>query len=274
MSASGAKRSAQQAGSEQTPRKRSAQQAGSEQTPRKRSAQRGPASLGLAGAERSSGLGLFGGTFNPVHLGHLRAADEVREALGLRKVIFVPSADPPFKRDGTDPLADARQRMRWVESAVADNPAFAVDGLELEREGPSYTVDTLRIFAERLAPERPVFIIGSDAFAELPLWREPEALLTLASFAVMTRPGLPTSSAAGWLPQPLEEAFTLSDDGQGARHREGPTWVRRIPITALDISSTDVRRRLSEGRSVRYLLPESILEDVTKSGVYDARSIS
>jgi nicotinate-nucleotide adenylyltransferase len=222
----------------------------------------------------SGGVGLFGGTFNPVHLGHLRAADEVREALGLGRVIFVPSADPPFKRDGTEPLADARQRMRWVERAVFDNPAFAVDGLELEREGPSYTVDTLRVFAERLAPERPVFIIGSDAFAELPLWREPETLLTLASFAVMTRPGGPTSSAANWLPQPFADAFTLSSDGQQALHREAPTSVRRVSITALDISSTDVRRRLSEGRSVRYLLPESVLEDVTKSGVYGPRSSS
>jgi nicotinate-nucleotide adenylyltransferase len=223
---------------------------------------------------RDAKVGLFGGTFNPIHLGHLRAADEVREALGLREVIFVPSADPPFKRGGADPLADARQRMRWVERAVADNPAFRVDGLELEREGPSYTVDTLRIFAERLAPERPVFIIGSDAFTELPLWREPEALLTLASFAVMTRPPEPAAAGANWLPEPLAAAFTLSEDGQEAHHRDAPTWVRRVSITALDISSTDVRRRLSEGRSVRYLLPEAVLEDVTKSGVYDTRSIS
>jgi nicotinate-nucleotide adenylyltransferase len=223
---------------------------------------------------RGAQVGLFGGTFNPIHLGHLRAADEVREALGLGRVIFVPSADPPFKRDGSEPLADARQRLRWVERAVADNPAFGVDGLELEREGPSYTVDTLRILAERLAPERPVFIIGSDAFAELPLWREPETLLTLASFAVMTRPGGPTGSAADWLPEPLAGAFALSDDRQEARHREAPTWVRRVSITALDISSTEVRRRLSEGRSVRYLLPESVLEEVTKSGVYGPRSSS
>jgi nicotinate-nucleotide adenylyltransferase len=119
-----------------------------------------------------------------------------------------------------------------------------------------------------------VFIIGSDAFAELPLWREPETPLTLASFAVMTRPGGPTSSAANWLPQPFADAFTLSGDGQEALHREAPTSVRRVSITALDISSTDVRRRLSEGRSVRYLLPESVLEDVTKSGVYGPRSSS
>jgi nicotinate-nucleotide adenylyltransferase len=211
---------------------------------------------------------LFGGTFNPIHLGHLRAAEEVREALALAKVIFVPSADPPLKRDGTEPLASARQRLSWVGRAIADNPAFGVDALELEREGPSYTVDTLRVFAERLAPALPVFVIGSDAFAELALWREPEALLRLANFAVMTRPPEPIRSLAGWLPAPFAAAYAVSDDGREARHCEAPSWIRLVPITALDISSTDVRRRLSEGRSVRYLLPDSVLEEVTKSGVY------
>ncbi len=238
----------------------------------KRSAQRGEAERS-AGSGGGSNVGLFGGTFNPIHLGHLRAAEEVREALGLERVIFVPSADPPLKRDGTEPLADARQRLRWVERAVADNPAFGVDALELEREGPSYTVDTLRVFADRLAV-RPVFIIGSDAFGELPLWREPETLLTLANFAVMTRPPETVEALAGWLPEPLAAAFALSADGQEARHREAGSWIRRVPITALDISSTDVRRRLSEGRSVRYLLPEPVLEDVTKSGVYGPRRAS
>jgi nicotinate-nucleotide adenylyltransferase len=183
-------------------------------------------------------------------------------------VLFVPSADPPLKRDGAEPLASARQRLRWVERAVADNPAFAVDPLELEREGPSYTVDTLRTFAARLAPELPVFVIGSDAFAELSLWREPEALLTLAHFAVMTRPPHADESLRRWLPPELAPAFRLSPDGQEARHRRTGSWIRRVPITALDISSTDVRRRLSEGRSVRYLLPESVLDEVSKSGVY------
>jgi len=213
-------------------------------------------------------VGLFGGTFNPIHLGHLRAAEEVREALGLERMVFVPSADPPLKRGGETPLASARQRLRWVEQAIADNPGFAVDGLELEREGPSYTVDTLRIYAERLAPERPVFVIGCDAFAELGLWREPEALGTLAHFAVMSRPPAPEGGLADWLPDPLRGAYALSADGGTARHREAGTWIRQLPITALDVSSTDVRRRLSEGRSVRYLLPDSVREDVSKSGVY------
>ena len=218
-------------------------------------------------------VALFGGTFNPIHLGHLRAAEEVCEALALTQLVFVPSADPLLKRGGAERIAPARERLRWVERAIAGNPAFAVDALELERDGPSYTVDTLRVFGARLAPELPVFVIGSDVFAELATWREPKALLALAHFAVLTRPPHGTASLAEWIPAELAADLVLAPDGQEARHRSAGSWVRRVPITALDISSTDVRRRLSEGRSVRYLLPEPVLDDVLQSGVYGPRTI-
>jgi nicotinate-nucleotide adenylyltransferase len=216
-------------------------------------------------------VALFGGTFNPIHLGHLRAAEEVREALALERVVFVPSADPPLKRGGAEHIAPARERLRWVERAIAGNPGFAVDALELERAGPSYTVDTLRVFAARFAPALPVFVIGCDAFAELASWREPKALLSLAHFAVLTRPPHAAGSLAEWIPTELAADLVLPPDGQQAQHRSAGTWVRRIPIAALDISATDVRRRLSEGRSVRYLLPEPVLEEVLESGVYGPR---
>jgi len=213
-------------------------------------------------------IGIFGGTFNPIHLGHLHAAEEVREALELARVVFVPSADPPLKRAGPDVMAPARERLAWVELAIRGNPAFSVDALELERPGPSYTVDTLRVFAARLAPERPVFIVGCDAFAELASWREPKALLELAHFAVLTRPGVKQSSLADWIPPELASDLALSTDREEARHRSAGTWLRRVPIAALEISSTDVRHRLSEGRSVRYLLPDPVLAAVARSGVY------
>jgi nicotinate-nucleotide adenylyltransferase len=206
-------------------------------------------------------------------VGHLRAAEEVREALALERVIFVPSADPPLKRGGAEPIAPARERLRWVERAVAGNPAFAVDALELGRDGPSYSVDTLRVFGERLAPELPVFVIGSDAFAELAMWREPKALLVLAHFAVVTRPPLVTASLAECIPAELAADLVLSPDGQEARHRTAGSWVRCVPIRGLEVSSTDVRRRLSEGRSVRYLLPEPVLDEVLQSGVYGPRKV-
>jgi nicotinate-nucleotide adenylyltransferase len=216
-------------------------------------------------------VGLFGGTFNPIHLGHLRAAEEAREALGLERVIFVPSADPPLKRGGSERVAPAAQRLAWVERAIAGNPAFAVDALELDRAGPSYSVDTLRVFGERLAPALPVFVIGSDAFSELGLWREPKALLALAHFAVLTRPPLAATSLAGSIPLELAAELVLAPDGQEARHRTAGTWLRLVPISALEISSTDVRRRLSEGRSVRYLLPDPVLDEITQSGAYGPR---
>jgi len=216
-------------------------------------------------------VGLFGGTFNPIHLGHLRAAEEVREALGLARVVFVPSADPPLKRGGPERIAPARERLAWVELAIQGNPAFAVDGLELERAGPSYTVDTLRVFAERLAPARPVFIVGSDAFAELASWREPKALLELVHFAVVTRPPARSGTLCDWIPPELAAELILAPSRQEARHRSAGTWLRHVSIRALDVSSTELRTRLSEGRSVRYLLPDPVLDAVVRSGLYANR---
>jgi nicotinate-nucleotide adenylyltransferase len=221
-----------------------------------------------------NGVGIFGGTFNPIHLGHLRAAEEVREALGLARIVFVPSADPPLKRSGPDVIAPARDRLAWVELAIRGNPLFSIDALELERPGPSYTVDTLRAFARRLAPARPVFVVGCDAFAELASWREPKALLELAHFAVMTRPPAAGGSLADWVPAELAAELTLAPGGQEAQHRSAGTWLRRVPIRALDVSSTDLRRRLREGRSVRYLLPDPVLDEVLRSGVYARRGDS
>jgi nicotinate-nucleotide adenylyltransferase len=225
-----------------------------------------PSEVTTAGRAEGA-VGIFGGTFNPIHLGHLRAAEEVREALGLARVVFVPSADPPLKRGGPDPIAPAAERLAWVELAIRGNPAFAADPIELARPGPSYTVDTLRELGRRLAPARPVFVLGCDAFAELAAWREPKALLELAHFAVVTRPPA-RGPLSDWIPPELAADLALSADGEEARHRSAGTWLRRVPIRALDVSSTDVRRRLREGRSVRYLLPDPVLDAVVRSGAY------
>ena len=221
-------------------------------------------------ASEGTSVGVFGGTFNPIHLGHLRAAEEVREALGLARVVFVPSADPPLKRAAAERMAPARERLAWVELAVRGQPGFAVDALELARPGPSYTVDTLRVFADRLAPERPIFIVGCDAFAELASWREPKTLLELAHFAVVSRPPA-TGTLGDWIPPELSADLLLAPGRQAAQHRSAGTWLRHVPIGALDISSTELRKRLSEGRSVRYLLPDSVHDAVLRSGIYADR---
>ena len=150
---------------------------------------------------RNAGVGIYGGTFNPVHVGHLRAAEEVAEILGLDRVTFVPSAQPPHKRASEhDPIAPAEDRLAWVRSAAADNPRFDVDAIEVERGGASFAIETIRSIGCKTAPALPVFIIGHDAFIELGSWREPEMLLTLAHFAVTTRPPVTRPSLSEWLP--------------------------------------------------------------------------
>lgn len=222
-------------------------------------------------------VGVFGGTFNPVHVGHLRAAEEVVEALGLDRMVFVPSGQPPHKA-GTDddPIAPARDRLAWTRLAVRDNPRFEVDPLEVERGGSSYSVETLRAISRRTHPERPVFVIGLDAFRELHTWREPDALLSLAHFAVVSRPpfsagttpdGGPASLRA-WLPEDLGDEIELEAGGLQGRHRRAGTWVRLLEIHALDVSSSGIRARIRAGGSVRYLIPDPPLTEVLKSGAY------
>jgi nicotinate-nucleotide adenylyltransferase len=221
------------------------------------------------GAQARARLGVFGGTFDPIHVGHLRAAEEAAEALGLERVVFVPSAAPPHKhRRSGDPLAPAASRLAWVRLAVDGNPRFEVDPLEIERGGPSFSVDTLRSIGAQVAPERPVFLIGEDAFAELGTWREPEKVLTLAHFAVLTRPPLRRGPLADGLSPALRADLELAADGHSARHRSAGTWIRRVEITALDVSASDLRARLRQGRSVRYLLPEAVRAAVLASGAY------
>lgn len=223
----------------------------------------------MSPGQAASGAGVFGGTFNPIHLGHLRAAEEVLEALGLERMIFVPSAQPPHKAtDRPERIASAEARLEWVRLAVADNPRFEVDSIEVERPGPSYSLDTLRELEARLAPQRPVFVIGCDAFAEIDTWREPKSLFGLAHFVVMTRPPVRSGSLAAWLPEGLAGDFELDPGGRSGRRRGAETWIRLVEIASLEISASDVRQRLREGRSVRYLLPDPVRRAVQASGIY------
>ncbi len=214
-------------------------------------------------------VGVYGGTFNPIHVGHLRAAEEAAEALGLERVIFVPSAQPPHKRASeADPIAPAAERLAWVRAAVSGNPRFEADAIEVERGGSSFAVETLRIIGRKTAPELPVFIIGHDAFVELGSWREPEKLLTLAHFAVTSRPPVAKGSLAEWLPSVYDGAVEIAADGLSGRHRAAGTWIRLLKISLLEVSSSDIRARLREGRSVRYLIPDVVYDAIAASGAY------
>jgi nicotinate-nucleotide adenylyltransferase len=218
-------------------------------------------------------IGVYGGTYNPIHVGHLRAAEEVAELLDLERVLFVPSAVPPHKPDAPrGGVATAGERLAWVRLAIQDNARFAADAIEVERGGASYLVDTLAGLRERCARAQPgaelVFLVGSDAFAEMGTWRAPRELFRLAHYAVIVRPPLRRGSLADWLPDAVRDDVEIAPDGRSGRHREAGTWLRLIEIAGFDVSSSDVRQRLQEGRSVRYLLPEAVRQAVLASGAY------
>jgi nicotinate-nucleotide adenylyltransferase len=190
----------------------------------------------------SERLGVFGGTFDPVHAGHLRAAECAREAASLDRVLFLPSGQPPH-RDAT--LASAFDRYSMVSLATSGNARFAPCDLELRRQGPSYTLDTLIELGQHFAGAEPFLILGSDAFAEIATWHEPRRVSELCTFVVIDRPGAP---AAG-------------DPLPGAR-------VVRVQAAGLPVSSSEVRRLRRQGRSVRYLVPEAVADYIEKRELY------
>ncbi len=190
-------------------------------------------------------IGLYGGTFDPVHLGHLRAAETAREAMDLDLVAFLPAAVPPHRGA---PLSPAADRLEMARLATAPHPRFEAWDAELRRPGPSYTVETV----SSLLCERPtdsfVLVVGADTWPEIVTWREPEKLLSLVEVAVVDRPGFP---AEGPVP-PFPGA-------RGVRRAEGPS---------LPVSATEIRERARQGRSVRYLVPDAVAEYIVARRLY------
>jgi len=221
------------------------------------------------GAVPERRIGIYGGTFNPIHRGHLRSAREVARALDLERIIFVPSAQPPHKpEDGENPIAPATLRLAWVERAIANDPLFEVDPIELERDGPSYSVETMSELIERFKPVRLVFIIGHDAFALLGTWREPMRLLAMVDFAVTSRPPVMEGHLRAWLPACAKDAIEVSEDGLTGRHMETGSRIDLVEIPALDVSASEIRERIRREEDVTDLLPDAILDDVIESGYY------
>lgn len=186
-------------------------------------------------------VGLFGGSFDPVHLGHLLLAEWCRERCGLDEVRFLPAGDPPHKATGT--LSPARDRAEMLDLAVAGIPEFVVDRREFAREGKSYTVDTLTEFAAEHPGVEPHFLVGGDSLADLPTWREPGRILELATIVAVNRGERPLPS--------LDELVA----------RLGPVaWerIRLISMPAIELSSTDIRNAVREGRSVRFQVPRAV----------------
>lgn len=199
-------------------------------------------------------IGVFGGMFDPIHLGHLRPVLETCDALGLDAVRFVPCGQPPHRGAAHAP---AGLRRRMVEAAIAGEPRFVLDARELERPGPHYTVDTLSALRAELGAGQPlVMLIGADAFAALDRWHRWRELLDLAHLAVLLRPGaaLPDHGPVAAL---LRER-RADDAALLAARPAGAIWLQ--PVTPLPISSSQLRDMLARGASVRYLVPDAVWE--------------
>jgi nicotinate-nucleotide adenylyltransferase len=194
-------------------------------------------------------LGLLGGTFDPVHHGHLAIAEEAREVLGLQRVLFIPAANPPHKRDRA--ITPGEQRLAMLELAVADNPAFGVSRIELDRGDVSYTVDTLEALRESGVSD-PWFILSSEALEGFPEWRRPDRILELCRLLVVPRAG-----HAGDKRHRVIERFRGREDR-----------FAFLPGPLLPISGSVVRRRVAAGRSVRYLVPDPVIRYLNDHRLY------
>jgi nicotinate-nucleotide adenylyltransferase len=210
-------------------------------------------------------IGVLGGTFDPIHHGHLRLAVEVREALGLRELRLVPARVPPHRER---PLASAADRLAMLRAAVAGSPGLAVDTREIDREGPSYTVDTLRsLRAEH--PEEPVCLcLGMDAFRSLDTWHLWRELPRLAHLAVVRRPGGRAPRAG-----PVAELLSAARVARPEDLQRAPAGaVALVDVPPLAISATRIRALVGAGRDPRWLLPDGVLAVIRERGLYLDRS--
>ena len=211
-------------------------------------------------------IGLFGGTFDPVHCGHLRAAHEAWESLQLDQVLLVPCGDPPHRGR---PHADGAQRLAWLREAIGDHPGLVADDRELRRNGPSYSVDTLGELRAEYGPERPLLLLlGVDAFLGLPGWHRWQEILEQAHIVVIHRPGatLPNPDSRGSTMERLL-AERLCADNDGLQQRNAGC-IRFLPITPLSISSSQIRRLLAAGDDPRWLVPDSVHRQIRDATAY------
>ena len=196
-------------------------------------------------------VGVLGGTFDPVHIGHLIIAEEARLRLGLEKVIFMPAGQPRLR--ASDAYASAEDRLHMVELATADNPDFETSSLEIHRAGTTYTVDTLEELNNAFHEEASLFfIVGEDILEKFHLWKDPDRILQLCMLAVVTRKGAASPYDGQWASR-----FGCTD---GA--------VVRLDSPVIEVSATDIRDRIARGQSLRYLVPKRVAEYITQRGLY------
>ncbi|MBX6313237.1 MAG: nicotinate (nicotinamide) nucleotide adenylyltransferase [Isosphaeraceae bacterium] len=193
-------------------------------------------------------LGLFGGTFDPIHLGHLILAEGCREACGLDRVWFVVAGTPPHKPAGRTPVAD---RLEMVRLAIAGHPAFEVSEIEAKGPGPHYSYQTLEAIQAERPEDELFFLIGADSLADLPGWRHPDRIAALATIVVVNRPGIDPDLLA-----------VPPDLGPGARP------ILTVTVPPIGIAARDLRQRVAEGRSIRYQVPRGVEAYIAEHGLY------
>jgi nicotinate-nucleotide adenylyltransferase len=211
-------------------------------------------------------IGVFGGTFDPIHWGHLRSAEEVREAFSLERVLFIPASIPPLKRK--TPGASAADRLALVRLAIAGNKNFAVSRIELDRPGKSYSIDTLRSL-RRQAPARAqlYFILGLDAFLQIHRWKDFSAIFPLSHLIVTSRPGDGSSLTLKRMPVEVRKLFCYDPSRNAYRHSSGKLlFFHRL--TDIAISASEIRERLRQGKSVRYLMPRDVEAYIERRHLY------
>ena len=221
-------------------------------------------------------IGIMGGTFDPIHLGHLRAAEEIYWAFGLDRIIFVPAARPPHKEEVV--AASAMHRYEMVSLATVFTPYFTVSPIELQREGKSYSVETVREFQRLSGSDTNLyFVVGVDAFLEMSEWREAKELLMLARVIVTARPGwrldevehLLAPEQRRLLGHPSFKYLKVSEvDPERVEEAPAPRQVLLVEVVSLDIASREIRQLVEEGRSIRHLVPDTVAAYMAKNRLY------
>ena len=221
-------------------------------------------------------IGIMGGTFDPIHLGHLRAAEEIYWAFGMDRIVFVPAARPPHKDEAV--VASALHRYEMVSLATVFTPYFTVSPIELQREGKSYSVETAREFRKAAGPDaRLYFVVGVDAFLEMSAWREAEELLRVTRVVVTARPGWRLDEVEGLLTpeqrrllgEPTFRYLRVGEiDVAQVEKSPAPQEVLLVEVVSLDIASREIRQLVEEGRSIRHLVPDTVAAYMAKNRLY------
>ena len=219
------------------------------------------------GKSESRRIGIFGGTFNPVHFGHLRVAEEVRQSFALEKLYLVPSARPPHK--GHAEMVAAEKRLQMVRRARRGNPFIKASAYECRRRGTSYSITTIKYFKKRFPQAEIYFVIGGDAWSEIATWRAFPEFFGLANFIIISRAGFALEadeSPESLFPFALKGEFCYEKKGC-YQHVSGHR-LHFMVVTRLDISSSMVREEVAAGRSLRYLVPDGVANYISEYGLY------